>query len=495
MCRMLFQIVCFIVYNQNITMQKRADEIMDNSVLELKDLVAIIDSLSDAVVVYDADLRVVMVNKKLSEYAGMDGSILIGTTPEQHLKDGLIQNTIVRKVLDSQHEITGTILTDTGFYSSRCRPIFDDDGEIKYVVSTASSLGEINVLQEMLHNQAEQNERYLREVQQLRKALLTDEFIYASKHMEKVLDTIKKVAAVDCNVMITGESGVGKDIAAHAIHIKSPRRDGPYLSLNIPAIPDSLLEAELFGYEEGAFTGSVKGGKMGLLEAAKGGTILLDEIGYMPYHLQVKILRAIESGEIMRLGSTKPIKLDVRILAATNRNIQEAIMNKEFRSDLYYRLNVVAIHIKPLRERREDIRPLGRYFLHKANDKYGQTKSFDIDALEEMDHYFWPGNVRELKNTVERLTILSEGDRISAADVKRVLDMKKQAVQQHLPSVDVGEQERIYADHAGKSLQQSFDDYERQLVLEALKNAKGNKSAVAKQLGISRGKLYRLLQE
>ncbi|HWQ74310.1 MAG TPA: sigma 54-interacting transcriptional regulator [Syntrophomonas sp.] len=468
---------------------------MNNSVLESKDLVAIIDSLSDAVVVYDADLRVVMVNKKLSEYAGMDGGILIGTTPEQHLKDGLIQNTIVRKVLDSRHEITGTILTDTGFYSSRCRPIFDDAGEIKYIVSTASSLGEINVLQEMLHNQAEQNERYLREVQQLRKALLTDEFVYASKHMEKVLDTIKKVAAVDCNVMITGESGVGKDIAAHTIHSNSPRRDGPYLSLNIPAIPDSLLEAELFGYEEGAFTGSVKGGKMGLLEAAKGGTILLDEIGYMPYHLQVKILRAIERGEIMRLGSTKPIKLDVRILAATNRNIQEAIMNKEFRSDLYYRLNVVAIHIKPLRERREDIRPLGRYFLHKSNDKYGQTKSFNIDALEEMDHYFWPGNVRELKNTVERLTILSEGDCISAADVKRVLDVKKHAVQKHLPSVDVDEQEGIYADQAGKSLQQSFDDYERQLVLEALKSAKGNKSTAAKQLGISRGKLYRLLQE
>lgn len=469
---------------------------MGDHTLDLHDLMEIINSLSDAVVVYDSELKVVLVNEKLYEYAGRDYTNLIGTNPEQWLKTGLISNTIVQKVLDSKNEVTGTIESNNRYYSSRCRPIFDKNGDVEYIVSTASSLNEINILQEMLRKQSEQNERYLREVQQLRKALLTDQYVYASEHMEQLLDTIKKVAMVDCNVLITGESGVGKDVVAHTIHMNSPRKDGPYFPVNIPAIPENLLEAELFGYEEGAFTGAAKNGKMGLFEVAKGGTILLDEIGDMSYNMQVKILRAIENGEIMRIGATRPKKLDVRILAATNRNIQDAVAKGEFRSDLYYRLNVVTIYIKPLRERRGDIQGLCQHFLNQFNEKYGQQKRFDVNAFNEMEAYSWPGNVRELKNTIERLSILSEENFISIGDVRRILDMKGQArqnIREHYQNNY--EKEGVGQQLADRSIQGLFDDYKKQRVLDVLKKTNGNKTEAAHLLGISRGKLYRLLQK
>lgn len=470
---------------------------MSNITLDLHDLMEIINSLSDAVVVYDAKLNVVLANEKLYEYADLDNTNLIGTTPEKWLQEGWILNTIVQEVLDSKHEVTGTIRNNNGYYSSRCRPIFDKNGDVQYIVSTASSLTEINALQEMLHKQAEQNERYLREVQQLRKELLTDEYIYVSKDMEQLSETIHKVASVDCNVLITGESGVGKDVVAHTIHMNSTRKDGPFLPVNIPAIPENLLEAELFGYEEGSFTGALKGGKMGLFEVAKGGTILLDEIGDMSYNMQVKILRVIEIGEIMRLGATKAIKLDVRILAATNRDIHDAIIKGKFRSDLYYRLNVVALHVKPLRERVEDIHPLCQHFLNQFNKKYGRHKKFDVSALTEIEAYSWPGNIRELKNMVERLCILSEGDSITLYDVGQLLDIKGQQTRQinieHYQNKP--EEPDLGQKLTDKSIQLLFYDYKKQQVLDALKKTNGNKTATARLLGISRGKLYRLLQQ
>lgn len=470
---------------------------MSNFTMEMEDLLEIINSLSDAVVVYDADLKVVFANEKLYEYGKLsrDKVNVVGTTPAQWLEEGWILNTIVQEVLDKKQEVTGTIQTNNGYFSSRCRPIFNKNGDVQYIVSTASSLTEINALQDMLHKQAEQNERYLREVQQLRQALLNQEFIYASKDMEQLAETIRKVAPIDCNVLITGESGVGKDVAAQTIHMNSLRKDGPFLTVNIPAIPENLLEAELFGYEEGSFTGAVKGGKMGLFEAAKGGTILLDEIGDMSYNMQVKILRAIESGEIMRLGATKTVKLDVRILAATNRDIHEAIVQGKFRSDLYYRLNVVTLNIKPLRERVEDIHPLCQHFLHQFNEKYGRQKRFSVSAITELELYPWPGNIRELKNTVERLCILSEGDSITSHDVRKLLDLKahqaRQRSENHCKSAHPAQEQTIL----GKTIEDLFNDHQKQQILAALKKTKGNKTEAARLLGISRGTLYRLLRQ
>lgn len=462
--------------------------------LPTEDLGAILDSVSDGVVVYDADMRVMLVNKKLEDFMGIKQEDYIGTTPNEHLKEGLIGNSIIKEAIEKGIEVTGMVYTNKGYVMSRCRPIFASNGQVKYIVSTTASLGELNSLQEKLQEEVEKNERYFREVQQLRKVLLTDDFIYESEVMKKILDTVEKVASVDCNVLITGESGTGKDIVARTIHRNSHRREWPYIPVNIPAIPENLLEAELFGYEDGAFTGAAKGGKMGLFEVAQGGTILLDEIGDMPPNTQVKILRVIETGEIMRLGSAKPIRLDVRIVAATNRNMQEAVKQGKIRNDLYYRLDVVPIHILPLRERQEDIQPLCQYFLQKFNQKYELHKKLTTGALQSMVKYSWPGNVRELKNTVERLCILSEQSSISEEEVRQMLEMKNTAIQETNDGLVMQTGDEL-PENSAASILDKYEDYEKKLIKETLKQTKGNKSEVARLLGISRGKLYRRLRE
>lgn len=460
--------------------------------LPTDDLKDILDSVSDGVVVYDADMRVMLVNKKLEDFLGVNREDYIGTTPDKHLKEGLIGNSIIKGAIETGTEVSGMVYTSKGYVMSRCRPIFASNGKVKYIVSTTASLGEINSLQNKLQEEVEKNKRYFREVQQLRKVLLTDDFIYESEVMNKILDTVEKVASVDCNVLIMGDSGTGKDIVARTIHRNSRRKEWPYIPVNIPAIPENLLEAELFGYEDGAFTGSAKGGKMGLFEVAQGGTILLDEIGDMPLNTQVKILRVIETGEIMRLGSTKPIKLDVRILAATNRNMQEAVIQGKIRNDLYYRLDVVSIHILPLRERQEDIQPLCQYFLHEFNQKYALHKKFTTGALQSMEKYSWPGNVRELKNTVERLCILSEQNSITEKEVRQMQEMKNTAIQETNVGLIVQTGEELQANSA-TSILDKYEDYEKKIISDTLKQTKGNISEAARLLGISRGKLYRRL--
>jgi transcriptional regulator with PAS, ATPase and Fis domain len=406
------------------------------------------------------------------------------------VKEGLIANSIVKEVIEKGTEIVGMVNTCKGYVMSRCRPILDAKGRVKYVVATTASQRDLNTLQEQLQEEIEKNKRYFREVQQLRKVLLTDDLIYESEAMTKIIDTVVKVASVDCNILITGESGTGKDIVARTIHLNSRRRENHYIPVNISAIPENLLEAELFGYEEGAFTGSTKGGKMGLFEVAQGGTILLDEIGDMPLNTQVKILRAIESGEIMRLGSTKPIKLDVRILAATNRNMEAAVKQGVFRNDLYYRLDVVSINIIPLRERREDIQPLCQHFLNHFNHKYELHKKITVDAIQCMEEYSWPGNVRELKNTVERLCVLFEESQITKAEVMRILGGKSPLIMEHVKPKTT----ELYAQEP-ETVWNQYADYENKAILEVLKQTKGNISEAARQLGISRGKLYRKLQK
>jgi len=221
--------------------------------------------------------------------------------------------------------------------------------------------------------------------------------------------------------LITGETGSGKEVISKLIHRTSKRSEGPFVVVNCGAIPENLLESELFGYEKGAFTGANKEGKIGLIEVASEGTLLLDEVGELPLSSQVKILRVMQENQIMRVGGLKPIKANVRFLAATNKNLKEMIKNKTFREDLFYRLNVVPIHIPPLRERREDILPLARFFLQKYNSQYNLNKSFSQETLYSLETHSWPGNVRELDNFIERLIVCSKED-IIAPDNETMID-------------------------------------------------------------------------
>jgi len=235
--------------------------------------------------------------------------------------------------------------------------------------------------------------------------------------MKGILEMVLSVANFDSTILISGESGVGKSIIAKLIHENSIRKAKPFIHVNCGAIPESLVESELFGYDEGAFTGAKQGGKPGYFELANGGTLFLDEIGELPRNVQVKLLHFIENRNIMRVGGIKAISIDARILAATKRDLKNMIKNNKFREDLFFRLNVVPIHILPLRERREDVLPLIQYYLERYNNQYNRKIKISSDALKLMCNYNYPGNVRELNNLIERLFILSKGSKISKADL------------------------------------------------------------------------------
>jgi len=295
-----------------------------------------------------------------------------------------------------------------------------------------------------------------------------------SKEMEKVFDVIRKVADTEASILITGESGTGKELVARSIHANSSRRDAPFVAINCAAIPRDLLESELFGHVKGSFTGAVKD-KIGKFQVAEGGTLFLDEVGELPIELQPKLLRALQEKEVEPVGGTKVQKLDVRVVSATNLNVDKAIADGSFREDLYYRLSVIPMHLPPLRERRKDIPLLIKYFC----GKHGSEKvNFDKDSLETLVMYPWPGNVRELENTIERLLIMRNSDVIGIDELPEKLlanGAKGNAV--------------IKLPDEGYSLEQ----LEREIVVEALERNAWNQTAAARFLRIPRHTLiYRI---
>jgi len=325
-----------------------------------------------------------------------------------------------------------------------------------------------------VRNLQEEN-RSLREA--LGKKYSHPNIVARSAKMQEVLATVERVAPTNSTVLLGGESGVGKDLIARAIHEKSRRARGPFLKINSTAIPENLLESELFGYEKGAFTGAAAS-KPGKFELADKGTLFLDEIGDVPPATQVKLLRVLQEREFERLGGTKTIKVDVRLIAATNRDLRAALEEGTFREDLYYRLNVVPIDIAPLRERKEDIPDLVNLFISRfAADSGKSIENISADAMQILVNYHWPGNVRELQNIVERACALAKGNMLQASDIH--LDVRQakstNGAGGFLPN--------------GMTLEQ----WEDEMVQEALRRANGNKSQAARLLGLSRNALrYRL---
>ncbi len=306
-----------------------------------------------------------------------------------------------------------------------------------------------------------------------------DNIIGRSPAMQEIFGTIERVAPTRATVLLCGESGVGKDLIARALHYHSPRRDRPFVKINCTAIPENLMESELFGYEKGAFTGAVAS-KPGKFEQADTGTVFLDEIGDVPPSIQVKLLRILQEREFERLGSNRTRQIDVRVLAATNVDLRAALEQGRFREDLYYRLNVMPLNIPPLRERKEDIPHLAAHFLKKHAPEMGHPDiTIGESAIEKLMGYHWPGNVRELENVVERSLVLAVGSTLEAADIR--MDVS--------PALRAGQTESFLPD--GMTL----DEHEQALIREALRRAGGNKSQAARLLGLTRNALrYRLTQ-
>lgn len=296
-----------------------------------------------------------------------------------------------------------TILTNNKKVLITGNPFFDDKGEVTQVMTVMRDLTELIKLKDKLEKIEKKNEKYLNELSYFRNKLLkSTNLIGESMKMKEVKELIKYIAKTEATILITGETGCGKEVVSKEIHDRSNRKDSPYIKVNCAAIPDTLIESELFGYDKGAFTGALNKEKLGMFEMANKGTILLDEIGDMPLNLQSKLLRVLQEKEILRVGGTKSIKLDVRVIASTNQHLDELVKMGKFREDLYYRLNVVPIKIPHLRERKEDIPILVHSFLTRLNTKYGKEKSFDSESMEALESYNWPGNVRELQNVIER---------------------------------------------------------------------------------------------
>jgi two-component system NtrC family response regulator len=319
-------------------------------------------------------------------------------------------------------------------------------------------------------------EKEYHKLQQSQRADVFEDMLGTSPQMQAVFAFIRKVAATNAPVLLLGESGTGKEMAAAAIHRRSTRKEGPFVAINCNAIPENLLESELFGHEKGAFTGAHVQRK-GLLETASGGTLFLDEIGELPPAIQVKLLRFLQEQRLQRVGGRQEIQVDTRLVAATNADLKKLINNGKFREDLYFRLAVVTIRLLPLRERGEDVVFLAREFLQRYAGQNGQAKMvFAPDALRAMNRYSWPGNVRELQNRVKRGVIMASGSRVSAKDLE--LD-----------------DEKGLAASSATTLKQAREHVEREMVEQALKKNSGKITSAAADLGISRPTLYELMEK
>ena len=307
-----------------------------------------------------------------------------------------------------------------------------------------------------------------------------ENFIGSSNSIQQIFSLINRVSELNVNVLISGESGTGKELVARAVHYSGSRKDGPFIPVNCGAIPETLIESEFFGHAKGAFTGATRD-KKGLFEEANGGTIFLDEIGDLPIHLQVKLLRVLEEKKVRPLGKTESVSIDVRIISATNKNLEQEIMDNKFREDLFYRLNVIKVAMPPLRERKDDIPMLALHFLHKfATEMDKKITGISNEALEELEKYHYPGNIRELENIIARCVALETNEII-----------KKDS----LPKLNT---EGDYIDltdtlNAKDSIDSVLGDVEKQIIENALKSSRGNKSETAKMLGITlRSLRYRL---
>ncbi len=451
------------------------------SISSLKMLEAIIQTSYDGIYITDGQAKTIMINNSYERITGLKGEQVIGQYMQDLVKNGIISKSATLKVLELKQPVTISQKFNTGKNALVTgTPFYDTNGKIQMVVTNVRDITELEKLREKYNESKTENIKYKSLIEELKKQIAGNDFIVAEdEEMLNMLLLAKRVAQVDTTVIIYGETGAGKEVLAKYIYNNSLRNDKPFIKINCGAIPESLIESEFFGYADGAFTGAAKGGKIGTFEAANNGTLLLDEIGELPLSMQVKLLRVLQDGEIEKVGSNKTIKVDVRIIAATNRNLQEMVERGEFREDLFYRLNVVPLRVLPLRKRRSSIIPTVEYFMNIFNEKYGVEKTLSKDVLRYLYEYCWPGNVRELRNLVERIIITTIGDVIQVSDLPSHIS---EAVDMHHENV-------IHT-----KLSDALECLEKDMIFKAYERHKNVRGA-AKELGIDPSTFVRKRQK
>lgn len=439
-------------------------------------LLAIVDSFPEGLAVTDEEGNFILVNRIYENYMGLARNEILGKNVTELIENKQISDSVVLLVLRSrrQESILQLVPKTKKELLLTANPVFDDQGEIIQIVFVLRDITEMKKLQQRLNESLKESELYKEELRRMQKGVSNEEIIYKSKKMERIVGLADKIAFFDSTVLILGESGVGKELLAQKIYKMSCRSEAPFVAVNCGAIPNSLIESELFGYEEGAFTGAKKKGKLGLFELAQSGTLFLDEVGELPLNVQTALLRVLQSKKIIRVGGTTSISVDFRLIAATNKDLYEMVQQKSFRSDLYYRLNVVPIKIPSLRERKEDIPILVSHFLTKYNKKYKEQKCFSGEIMDRFITHNWPGNIRELENMVERLVVTSSDAVIS----------------QWIQSQDT-EGDKQY--HLFSSLKQCQQEVEKEMILQAYKSLKSTYK-VAKALGVNQSTIVRKMQ-
>mgnify|MGYP001194512713 FL=1 len=382
-------------------------------------LEAIIESSYDAIFVTDSEGVGIRANAAYERITGIHPSEFLGRNMRELEVAGDISESVTTKVMKSKKTETirqiyrsGREVLATG------NPIFNDKGELIMVLTNLRDMTDLNRISGELEQSKEMTSEYKRRLQELQRASVSENFVAVSGAMQDVYRKVVRISGTDAPVFMHGETGVGKELIAEEIHQLSERsKTGVLVKINCASVPETLIESELFGYADGAFTGARKSGKPGLLEIADNGTLFLDEINSMPLVLQGKLLRFLQNFEIRRLGSTASKVVNVRLICASNQDMNQLILNKEFRSDLFYRLNVIPINIPPLRERRESIPYLIQLFMKRFNQKHSSQKTLSKGCREALERYDWPGNVRELANMIERIVILSPGNCIMEEDL------------------------------------------------------------------------------
>lgn len=429
----------------------------------------------------DGKGRAIRVSDSYETHYGVNAESIIGKSVYELEEEGVFKPSVTAAVIKERKKVTimqknrmGDNILTTGV------PVFSDSGEMEYIISFNSiDIADMASLNDKYEKLKEMMDEYSPQIHYLKmKEFQERTYITKNKKMQEINELILQIATVDTNVLITGETGVGKSMVADMIHKVSNRAEGPFIEINCGAIPSQLIESELFGYEGGAFTGADSKGKAGKIELANGGTLFLDEVGELPLNLQIKLLHVTQQKKIMRVGSLKEINVDFRLISATNKNMEQAVRNGEFREDLYYRLNVINISVPALRERREDIIPLIMLFLKRFNLLYGKKTEMSSEVLSILQNYNWPGNIRQLENFIERMVVTAK---------------EKIIMPEHL-SEEVHFFRTGNADYTGRTLTEILETVEKEVFTDAFKKYRTSVD-VGKALGISQSTAARKLRK
>lgn len=471
---------------------------LEQAEIEQYEFNEIMNASFDGIVIADATGTILFQNKAYEQFTGKPREFFIGKRV-QDFEDKLIDNSLTPLIVKEEKPLS---IIQTFFSTGKKAlisgvPIRNKKGEIYKVVANTRDLTTLNNLEKEIQELKRKNAIIKNEKERAKHGSNpTDTLVAQDQKMKEVIERALRVAQVDSTVLIQGESGAGKEGIVKLIHQSSNRKNKPLIQINCGAIPEQLLESELFGYESGAFTGASNKGKPGLFESANGGTIFLDEIGEMPLYLQVKLLRVLQEFEITRIGGVKPIKVNVRVITATNRNLEEMVSLGTFREDLYYRLKIIPIFIPPLRDRKDDIIPLIYHFLFQIKNKYGIERVFSQEALENFHQYHWPGNVRELQNMVERFSLMVNKSVIDITDIKNEMEsfdnieLQKttERVKEELIEDDLNERIEI------RPLKEKLEEYEKMIIQQALGEFSSIRKA-AKALKVDQSTLVRKKQK